>query len=272
MRNLWSILCASRCCSWTRNCVCAPPIAQFYRTFRVQAEETEDRLIYDLGNRQWDIPRLRTLLEEILPQNTALEDFEVEHVFGAIGRKVMLLNARRFTQAGNQSELILLAIEDITERRHAEEERREIETRFTSLVKNVKDHAIFTMDAGGRITSWNVAAERILGYSEAEVVGESFSVIFTPEDLQAGMPARELRIATEAGRAEDERWHLRKDGTRFWALGVVTPTHDEDDRHTGFSKILRDMTESKNAEKKLQDVRRGGNAGPGTNGGIENRQ
>jgi len=81
----------------------------------------------------------------------------------------MLLNARRFYREGNHTELILLAIEDATERRRAEEKRREIETRFTSLVKNIKDHAILTMDLDGRITSWNEAAERILGYSEAEI-------------------------------------------------------------------------------------------------------
>jgi PAS domain S-box-containing protein len=227
----------------------------FYRTFHVRAEETEDRLIYDLGNRQWDIPSLRTLLEEVLPQNTHFDGFEVEHVFGAIGRKVMLLNARRFIQQGNKSEFILLAIEDITDRRHAEEERREMETRFTSLVKNVKDHAIFTMNREGAITSWNVEAERILGHSETDVLGQQFSIIFTPEDRQAEIPGRELRRAREAGRAEDVRWHLRKDGSRFWALGVVTPMHDADDRLTGFSKILRDMTESKIAERELQKAR-----------------
>ena len=162
----------------------------FYQTFRVAAEETEGRLVYDLGDGQWDIPRLRTLLEEILPQDTSFDGFEVEHDFGAIGRKVMLLNARRITQEGDQTELILLAIEDITERRRAEEERREIETRFTSLVKNIKDHAIFTMDPDGRITSWNVEAERILGYSEAEILGQPSRSSSPPKTSETGCPGR----------------------------------------------------------------------------------
>jgi PAS domain S-box-containing protein len=226
----------------------------FYSTFHVAKEETEGRLLYDLGNRHWDIPALRKLLEEILPQNTVFNDFEVAHDFPAIGRKVMLLNARRIYRKGNDTELILLAIEDITERRRAEEGRRELETRFTSLVKNIKGHAIFTLDPEGRITSWNVEAERILGYSEAEALGQHFSFIFPPEVVAQGWPDPELRTALAQGRAEGERWHLRKSGERFWALGIVTPTQDASGKHTGFSKILRDMTDHKRAEEALREA------------------
>ena len=136
----------------------------FCQTFQVTPEESLDRLVYELGNRQWDIPALRRLLEVVLPQNTAFDDFEVVHEFGGIGRKIMLLNARRIYRVGNDIEFILLAIEDITERRRLEDERRELETRFTSLVKNIKDHSIFTLDPQGHITSWNREAEKILGY------------------------------------------------------------------------------------------------------------
>jgi len=93
----------------------------FYQAFQVSPEKTEKRLIYKLGNRQWDIPKLRKLLEEILPQNTQIEDFEVDHEFTTIGRRTMLLNARRIYRESNRTETILLAIEDITERRRAEE-------------------------------------------------------------------------------------------------------------------------------------------------------
>src|SRR4051794_7392667 len=225
----------------------------FYRTFQVTPEETVARLVYDLGNQQWDIPWLRKLLEEVLPQDTAFDDFEVEHDFPAIGRKYMLLNARRICGKDDQTEFILLAIEDTTERRRAEEARREVESRYTSLVQNIKDHSIFMMDPEGNITTWNAEAERIIGYTEAEVLGRNFSVIFTPEDLQAGMSKQELRLAREDGRAEDERWHVRKDGSRFWALGIVTPMHDAGGNLTGFSKILRDMTDRKRAELQLQE-------------------
>jgi PAS domain S-box-containing protein len=94
----------------------------FYRTFQVNPEETEKRLIYDVGNRQWDIPGLRELLENILPMNNAFEDFEVEHDFESLGRKTMLLNARKIYRKMNHVEMILLALEDITERKKAEEQ------------------------------------------------------------------------------------------------------------------------------------------------------
>jgi PAS domain S-box-containing protein len=225
---------------------------EFYRTFGVTPEETEGRLVYDLGNRQWDIPRLRALLEEILPQTTTFRDFEVTHAFEHIGRKVMLLNARRLRRGPGQREMILLAIEDATARVDAEEARREAETRFTEMVKNVRDHSIFLTDPDGVVTSWNVAAERIIGYPEAEAVGQHFSLIFTPEDVAAGLPEQELRHAREWGRAEDERWHRNKSGARFWALGIVTPLRDAAGNLTGYSKILRDMTERKRAEDALR--------------------
>src|SRR5690349_20489446 len=93
----------------------------FYQTFHVSPEETENHLIYELGNGQWDIPDLRTLLEDIVPKSSAFNDFELEHDFPAIGRRVMLLNARKL-KAGRHGELLVLAMEDVTERRHAEEE------------------------------------------------------------------------------------------------------------------------------------------------------
>ncbi|MGB8217233.1 MAG: chemotaxis protein CheB [Candidatus Methanoperedens sp.] len=93
--------------------------SSFYSTFQVSPEETENKFIYDIGNSQWDIPRLRELLEEILPSNTQFKNFEVDHVFPGIGRKVMLLNARRINQEGGGIERILIAIEDITERKLA---------------------------------------------------------------------------------------------------------------------------------------------------------
>jgi PAS domain S-box-containing protein len=187
----------------------------FYDKFRVSPEETENRLIYQLGNGQWDIPELRTLLERILPRNTFFDDFEVVHDFPVIGRKIMRLNTHRLQRYGRRFDLILVAIEDVTERVVAEQQRQAAETRFTSMVKNLKDHAIFLLDARACITSWNEASEQILGYREDEVLGREFSFIFTEEDIQAGVPEMEMRTAVEMGRVEDERWHVRKGGPRF---------------------------------------------------------
>jgi len=108
----------------------------FYRTFNVKAAEIEGVLIYDLGNRQWDIPNLRKLLEDILPQNTNFHDFEVEHDFETIGRKIMHLNARRIYDQGNQTQLILLAIEDVTEREYYKKHLEElVEERMAEIIK-----------------------------------------------------------------------------------------------------------------------------------------
>ena len=113
----------------------------FYRTFDVQPEETEGVLIYDLGNRQWDIPKLMELLEEILPQNTSFHDFEVEHNFETIGRKIMHLNARRIDRQDDQSRLILLAIEDVTEREYYKRHLEEMVEKRTADLRAAMDMA-----------------------------------------------------------------------------------------------------------------------------------
>src|SRR5512140_1352949 len=92
----------------------------FYDVFRVNPEETVGQLIYDLGNKQWDIPKLRELLETILPQQATFDDYEVDHEFAGIGRRTMLLNARRIPRPPEKAKVILLAIEDVTERKAAE--------------------------------------------------------------------------------------------------------------------------------------------------------
>ncbi len=114
----------------------------FYLTFNVNPEQTEGTLIYDLGNRQWDIPKLRELLEEILPQNTKFNDFEVEHGFETIGRKIMHLNARRIYNEGNQTQLILLAIEDVTEREYYKRHLEEIVEQRTTELRIAREEAL----------------------------------------------------------------------------------------------------------------------------------
>jgi PAS domain-containing protein len=110
----------------------------FYQTFQVSLEETENRLIYELGNGQWDIPVLRTLLEEIVPLSSVFNDFEWEHDFPVIGRRVMLLNARKL-QAGHHGELLVLAMEDVTERRRSEADLKAIETYAQNIVDTVRE-------------------------------------------------------------------------------------------------------------------------------------
>ena len=145
---------------------------------------------------------------------------------------------------------------DMTERRAAEEELRLSEERFRLLVQGVLDYAIFMLDPAGFISSWNAGAARIKGYSADEIIGQHFSVFYPPEDVAAGKPARELEVAIAQGRAEDEGWRIRKDGTRFWANVVITALLDEHGKLRGFGKLTRDMTERRGAERVLQERRR----------------
>ena len=108
----------------------------FYQAFKVKPGETEGQLIYDLGNRQWDIPKLRELLEDILPKTTSFDNFEVEHNFPDIGKRIMLLNACRIYLEANRTKLIVLTIEDITERKKIEELREKIRELEAQLKKN----------------------------------------------------------------------------------------------------------------------------------------
>jgi len=110
----------------------------FYDFFKVNPEETVGQLIYDLGNKQWDIPKLRELLETILPQQTTFDDYEVEHDFATIGRRTMLLNARQIEQVWGKERIILLAIEDITERKHIEMEKEKLIAELKIALDEVK--------------------------------------------------------------------------------------------------------------------------------------
>jgi len=147
------------------------------------------------------------------------------------------------------------AHDDDTHQRRLEETLKESEERFERLVEAAKDYAIFMTDADGRVTTWNEGAKRLFGYGEAEIVGEDASILFTSEDRESGAPERELEKARTEGRAEDERYHVRKDGSRFWTSGFVRPVLDEEDNLLGFSKVARDLTERKRAEETLEEVR-----------------
>src|SRR5579884_4237050 len=128
----------------------------FYLTFHVSPEETLDRLVYEIGNGQWDIPELRQLLEEILPRNSSFQDFEVTHAFPHLGHRTMQLNARRLRRRTDQENLILLAIEDVT----AIRERRERDA-FAAAVLRSSGEAFIGLSADGVIRTWNPAAERL---------------------------------------------------------------------------------------------------------------
>jgi PAS domain S-box-containing protein len=142
------------------------------------------------------------------------------------------------------------------ERKRAQGALRESQELFRLIVESARDYAIFTLDMDGRFTSWNPGAERLLGYAGPEVLGRGGALLFTPEDQAAGVARAEMETALARGRSADDRWHVRKDGSRFWASGLTMPLRDHAGAVRGFLKILRDMTEQKRAEEALREAGR----------------
>src|SRR6478609_6285332 len=242
----------------------------FYQTFRVSAEETENRLIYELGNGQWDIPALRTLLEDIVPKSSVFNDFELEHTFPVIGRRVMLLNARKL-QAGQHGELLVLAMEDVTARKNAEEELLKAGA-LQSAIFNSANFSSIATDEKGVIQIFNVGAERMLGYTAAEVmnkitpadISDPQEVITRAKALSAELgtkitPGFEALVFKASRGIEDiyELTYIRKDGSRFPANVSVTALRDEEEGIIGYLLIGTDNTVRKQveAERMLLDQR-----------------
>jgi PAS domain S-box-containing protein len=154
--------------------------------------------------------------------------------------------------AGADQMVFTSFIRDITERRRTEEALRKSEERFRLLVEGVEDYAIYMLDTHGRVTTWNVGAERIHGYRAQEIIGRRFHRFYTAEDTERKKPDQALAVATSEGRYQDEHWLMRKNGVQFWASFVITALRDENGRLTGFSTIARDVTKRKNAEDEIR--------------------
>ncbi len=144
-------------------------------------------------------------------------------------------------------------VRDITERRRAQDELRASERQFRLLVNGVTDYALYMLDPNGIVTSWNAGAQRIKGYTASEIVGQHFSRFYPAGDRAAGIPARALQTAAAEGRFEAEGWHVRKDGTLFWANTIVDPIVDDSGQLIGYSKITRDITERREAQRTMQE-------------------
>jgi PAS domain S-box-containing protein len=142
---------------------------------------------------------------------------------------------------------------DLTERKEKEEILRQSEERNRSLIEQVTDYGIFMLDEKGRIISWNEGAKRIKGYTAKEIIGKYFSIFYPEEDIINGKPAYELKVARSEGKYEEEGWRVRKDGSLFWANVIITAVYNPEGTMIGFSKVTRDLTERKSAEKALRE-------------------
>ena len=218
----------------------------FYEFFKVKPEETEGQLIYNLGNEQWDIPKLRELLETIIPQKTTFDNYEVEHDFAAIGKRIMLLNARQIHRVLGRERIILLAIEDITERKRLENLLTDSEERYRHLFETASDGIVFLEQREGKITHANPATEKMLGYTEKESIGNKL---------------QDIGVLLDLGDFQTTIQNLNKSGIiHYNDVSVRTKSGqqmDTDiylvDRATLVQCSIRDVTERERAEETLRE-------------------
>jgi len=222
----------------------------FYESFQVSKEETENRLIYELGDGQWDIPRLRTLLHEVLSHHNPVYDFEVEHDFPAIGQRSMLLNARQFPPLTSNPELILLAIEDITVHKKAEVAVQTSEVRYRRLFESAKD-GILILDADTlKVIDANPFMTELLGYSYDEFLGKELWEIGLFSDKQASQAAyQELH---EHGYIRYDHLPLKTKSGQQAEVEFVSNRYQVANRNVAQCNI-RDISERKLLERKLKE-------------------
>jgi PAS domain S-box-containing protein len=216
----------------------------FYDFFKVTPEDTVGQLIYDLGNKQWDIPKLRELLETILPEKTTFDNYEVEHNFATIGRRTMLLNARQIKRALGKERIILLAIEDITERKRLEDMLTQSEERYRRLFETASDGIVLLEKGEGKITHANPAAEKMLGYTKEESIGNKL---------------KDIGVLLDMGDFPMTMQYLNKNRILNYDDVPVKTKHgqliDTDiylvDKSTLVQCNIRDITERKQAEREI---------------------
>jgi len=221
----------------------------YYKAFRVNIAETEGKLIYEVGNRQWDIPALRKLLENILPEKSKFEDFEIIHTFSNIGERVMLLNARELIKETSSEKLILLAFEDITEQKKAEEIQKQIEKRF-HFIADAMPQKVWTADANGNVNYFNNVWLTYTGLGFEELKDWGWKKIVHPDDWEEHSKRWQHSIDT-GNNFELEHRLLNKDGEYKWHLSRNLVHKDENGKITMW---IGTGTEIQEQRKQKQDL------------------
>ncbi len=247
----------------------------FYRTFKVTPKQTEGKLIYELGNGQWDIPKLRMLLEKVLPKKSSFDGYEIDHTFLGIGRKTMLLDARQLRESKGQKPGILLVIEDISVRKELEDRlakyatgleakgKRSTKTinlgraREAAILQSIGDGLIVLVDVnkGGKILYVNHAFEEMVGWKQREVVDKYVVDVVPREDKDGNVVPFRERVITKvlSGQAiitdiSEPFYYIRKDKSKFPVASIITPVI-LNKKIIGAVETFRDITKESAADK-----------------------
>jgi len=226
----------------------------FYNIFKVEQGKTIGHLIFDVGNKQWDIPALRTLFEDILPTHKRFDNYEVEHDFPTIGHKTMLLNARQVYRKDVGTQMILLAIEDITERKKVEKALETNEAKYQELVQNANS-IILKMDPKGKVTFFNEFAQMFFGYTEEEMLGCCVVGTILPETESSGRDLdfmiKDIGIHPEKY-INNENENMRRNGERVWVAWTNKAIRDGNGKVIEILCIGNDITEHRQLESLLE--------------------
>ncbi|TDH17792.1 PAS domain S-box protein [Segetibacter sp. 3557_3] len=203
----------------------------------------------DLGRPVSDITNKLLYDLLLLDAGIVLEKLtNIEHEVTTTDNRTFIMRLLPYRTVDDRINGVVITFFDITSRKLVENALQRSEEYLRLVIESAQDYAIFTLDLNHNVVSWSIGASLISGYSEAEIVGKTADVLYTTEDLEVGAPKEELEKAEKEGRAENARWHVRKDGSRFWGSGSVSPLRDDSGRLVGFVKILRDLTETRRLE------------------------
>jgi PAS domain S-box-containing protein len=208
------------------------------------------RLIQVLGDAAFDV--VEPYIQQVLEGKKV--EFEAQLSLPDVGTRTLHVVYLQDRDEKGRVVGWIESILDLTSRKIAEEALRESEERLELLSESFHDFAIFTTDVDGNVATWNPGGEQIFGYREEEILGQNGRILFVPEDQEKGEPEKEMNAARTRGRAADERWHLRKDGRRFYASGIMAPLYEGKDL-IGYAKIARDLTREKQMRDELQRQR-----------------